>query len=180
MNYNLIQFLNKQIRFSFDIYKMSEHYEHEHYEHEHYDMITDQVAIGNHLSPYEPFDIIVNLCFPENKVKHRQIVKTFLTQKTIICVGINDRKEENMISLLMNIIPTLVKMYHHNNHNVRILFHCYAGISRSSSVAIAYLMIIHNLSLHKALELVKSKRQIVNPNPGFLNALQQFEQKINS
>lgn len=145
-----------------------------------YDMITNQVAIGDHLSSYEPFDIVVNLCFPENNVEHRQIVKTsFLKKKTIIEVGINDRPEENMMSLLSNIIPTLVKMYH-DNHKVCILFHCYAGISRSSSVAIAYLMIIHNLSLRQALELAKSKRQIVNPNPGFLNALQQFEQKINS
>jgi predicted protein tyrosine phosphatase len=142
-------------------------------------MITNHVAIGDHLSSYEPFDVIVNLCFPENKVEHRQIITTRYGPKTVITVGINDRPEENMLSLLMNIIPRLVQMYH-NNNNMRILFHCFAGVSRSSSVAIAYLMIVHNLSLHQALELAISKRNIVRPNPGFVNALQIFEQKINS
>jgi predicted protein tyrosine phosphatase len=142
-------------------------------------MITNHVAIGDHLSSYEPFDVIVNLCFPENKVEHRQIVTTRYGTKTVITVGINDQQDENMLSLLMNIIPRLVQMYHGNN-NMRILFHCFAGVSRSSSVAIAYLMIVHNLSLRQALELAHSKRHIIRPNPGFLNALQVFEQKIKS
>ena len=145
----------------------------------HYNMITNHVAIGDHLSSYEPFDVIVNLCFPENKVEHRQIVTTRYGSKTIITVGINDHPDENMLSLLVSIIPRLMNMYHENN-NIRILFHCYAGVSRSSSVAIAYLMFVHNLSLRQALEFAHSKRNIIRPNPGFLNALQMFEQKINS
>lgn len=141
----------------------------------HYTMITDNIAIGDHRSSYEPFDVVVNLCYPENKMEHRQILISYFP-KTIITVGIHDRPEEDMLSLLMKIIPHLVNMYQENN-NIRILFHCYAGISRSSSVAIAYMMAVYKIRLEKAFEIAR-RRSIINPNPGFYEALQKFEQKI--
>ena len=145
---------------------MSDHY---------YTMITDNIAIGDHRSSYESFDVVVNLCYPENKMNHRQILISYLP-KTIITVGINDRPDEDMLSLLLKIIPHLATMYNENN-NIRILFHCYAGISRSSSVAMAYLMAVYKIRLEKALEIAR-RRPIVNPNQGFYEALRKFEQKI--
>jgi protein-tyrosine phosphatase len=138
-------------------------------------MITDNIAIGDHRSSYDSFDVVVNLCYPENKMNHRQILISYFP-KTIITVGINDRPDEDMLSLLLKIIPHLERMYNENN-NIRILFHCYAGISRSSSVAIAYLMAIYKIRLEKALEIAR-RRPIVNPNQGFYEGLRKFEQKI--
>ncbi len=142
---------------------------------DYYTMITDNIAIGDYRSSYEPFDVVVNLCYPQNEMEHRQILISYLP-KTIITVGIDDSPNEDMLSLLTKIIPHLVNMYQENN-NIRILFHCYAGISRSSSVAIAYLMAVYKISLEKALEIA-SRRSIVDPNPGFYEALRKFEQKI--
>jgi protein-tyrosine phosphatase len=45
-----------------------------------------------------------------------------------------------------------------------VLVHCYAGVSRSASVCIAYLMKKFNWSLEKSLWFIKSKRRFVNPN----------------
>lgn len=62
--------------------------------------------------------------------------------------------------------------------------HCVAGISRSASVVIAYLMKHKKYSLShvctffeiliQALNKVKRRRNIVNPNKGFLLQLEEF------
>lgn len=48
-----------------------------------------------------------------------------------------------------------------------VLVHCYAGISRSATIVIAYLMSEKQMSLPDAFKLVKSKRIVAFPNPGF-------------
>lgn len=58
-----------------------------------------------------------------------------------------------------------------------VLVHCQAGISRSATVCIAYLIRYHHLSLVAAHGVVKAAREIICPNAGFLNQLQQWEQK---
>jgi protein-tyrosine phosphatase len=59
-----------------------------------------------------------------------------------------------------------------------VLVHCYAGISRSSSTVMSYLMKKYNLSLKTAFEHVRSCRWFVNPNPGFCRQLKQFEKEL--
>lgn len=55
------------------------------------------------------------------------------------------------------------------------LVHCYAGISRSATICIAYLMWRENLSLGAAYSLVHDARSVVQPNDGFRIQLQIFE-----
>src|SRR3989338_424321 len=57
----------------------------------------------------------------------------------------------------------------------KIAIHCAAGISRSSSIVIAYLMVSERLSYAQALAEVKEKRPLINPNKGFQLQLQYFE-----
>ncbi|CAD8057813.1 unnamed protein product [Paramecium sonneborni] len=56
-----------------------------------------------------------------------------------------------------------------------VFVHCFAGISRSASMVIAYLMKKYNLSFEKALWNVKAKRRQVQPNVGFIRQLQKYE-----
>ena len=49
----------------------------------------------------------------------------------------------------------------------RILLHCAAGVSRSASFTIAFLMKENKLSYEDAKEFVKSKRKCILPNTGF-------------
>ena len=51
--------------------------------------------------------------------------------------------------------------------NGKILVHCYAGISRSSSCVIAYLIREKELGYFNALYFCRQKRNIVCPNMGF-------------
>lgn len=56
-----------------------------------------------------------------------------------------------------------------------VLVHCHAGISRSSTIVIAYLMYKYAVNLEKAFEIVKRARNIISPNQGFINQLRAFD-----
>ena len=60
----------------------------------------------------------------------------------------------------------------------RVLVHCFAGVSRSATIVIAYLMQEHNLTMHAAFKFVKSKRAFINPNEGFREQLVQFQKDL--
>ena len=51
------------------------------------------------------------------------------------------------------------------------LVHCFAGISRSPTIIVAYLVEKKGYDLDAALKLVKGKRSISKPNPNFMNQL---------
>lgn len=59
--------------------------------------------------------------------------------------------------------------------NGKIIVHCNAGVSRSSSVVMAYLMKKLGYSFDVALEFVKHKRPCIQPNRGFIEQLRRFE-----
>lgn len=59
-----------------------------------------------------------------------------------------------------------------------VLVHCFAGRSRSGTIVIAYLMKQHGMSLSQALEFVRSKREQILPNFGFMRQLQEFEKSL--
>lgn len=50
-----------------------------------------------------------------------------------------------------------------------------AGMSRSVTVAVAYIMSVTDLSWKEALKVVRAGRAVANPNTGFQKQLQDFE-----
>jgi protein-tyrosine phosphatase len=52
------------------------------------------------------------------------------------------------------------------------------GVSRSSSVVIAFLMKRNQMSLKDAIEYVKERRPIVEPNRGFMRQLIEYERML--
>ncbi len=56
-----------------------------------------------------------------------------------------------------------------------VFVHCVAGISRSASVCVGYLMWKHRMSYQQAYKVVKDSRPWINPNHGFVDQLQDFE-----
>jgi len=60
----------------------------------------------------------------------------------------------------------------------KVLVNCWAGISRSSTIVLAFLMRHRGMQLTRAVRQVKSARNI-QPNPGFLRQLVDLEQTLN-
>ncbi|ORZ30042.1 protein-tyrosine phosphatase-like protein, partial [Catenaria anguillulae PL171] len=56
----------------------------------------------------------------------------------------------------------------------RILVHCYAGVSRSVSMVLAYLIRFHECTLLQAFDVVYRNRPVAQPNEGFARKLQKY------
>lgn len=63
-------------------------------------------------------------------------------------------------------------------NNGRVLVHCHAGISRSATICMAYIMSNMKLRMEDAYEFVKNRRRIVSPNFNFMGQLLNFESVV--
>ncbi|ENN71336.1 hypothetical protein YQE_11951, partial [Dendroctonus ponderosae] len=87
---------------------------------------------------------------------------------------------------ILDLVETDLEKYLHEcmhfvdvcvRNKTNVLVHCNAGISRSASVVIAYLIIKRNLLFDDAYALVKQARATVKPNDGFMKQLQHLKKK---
>lgn len=53
----------------------------------------------------------------------------------------------------------------------KVYVHCVAGISRSATLVIAYIMRTRSMNYQEALDLVRNQRKVVDPNEGFVRQL---------
>ncbi|XP_053306406.1 dual specificity protein phosphatase 5 [Spea bombifrons] len=60
----------------------------------------------------------------------------------------------------------------------RVLVHCEAGISRSPTICIAYLMKARRLRLEEAFEYIKQRRSLISPNFSFMGQLLHYESEV--
>jgi len=137
-----------------------------------YDWITDRVAIGDSHSSYQAFDVIVNLNFPNNCVEYQTIGSVREGKHTIYGIGLKDEEyeAESLGRFLDHLLPAL-SMTFVERPETRFLFHCRAGISRSVSVALAFMLETTHESLHDTLTHIQQVRPIASPNVGFMSVL---------
>lgn len=70
---------------------------------------------------------------------------------------------------IKNIIKKIIKKVHfYIKKNKKVVIHCYKGISRAPTLAIAYLMKIYNKNYDEAFDYVRGKSFKIDPNAGFL------------
>uniref|UniRef100_A0A8C8S9F2 Dual specificity protein phosphatase n=2 Tax=Pelusios castaneus TaxID=367368 RepID=A0A8C8S9F2_9SAUR len=60
----------------------------------------------------------------------------------------------------------------------RVLVHCQAGISRSATICLAYLIQSQRVRLEEAFDFVKQRRGVISPNFSFMGQLLQFETEV--
>jgi protein-tyrosine phosphatase len=97
-------------------------------------------------------------CFPQNFVYKRVLLR--------------DHAGEDISKCLFGCLAFIESAAQHNQ---RVLVHCTKGISRSSTVVVAYLMLKRNWGMQKALLFTKQCRPIVNPNCAFFFQLSDWE-----
>ncbi len=88
---------------------------------------------------------------------------------------IDDDKDEKISQYFFDvhaIISNAVQL------NKNVIVHCAAGMSRSPTLVIAYLMIENRWSYEETLHYVKNRRPIVDPNIGFAKQLKGLEYKL--
>lgn len=106
-------------------------------------------------------DIVIN-------VAKELYTLTYPDEIVVYRLALRDHIDENIWSHLLSVYTFLeiarLKGY-------RVLVHCRAGISRSASFVLYYLMRKKHWSLTRALLFVQSKRPQVGPNQGFLRQL---------
>lgn len=60
----------------------------------------------------------------------------------------------------------------------RVLVHCFAGKSRSSTVVAAYAMATEGTTLKDTMDLITAARPVASPNEGFMRQLRDFEVEL--
>ncbi|XP_014814752.1 PREDICTED: dual specificity protein phosphatase 16 [Calidris pugnax] len=99
----------------------------------------------------------------------------FIPESHFLRVPVNDSFCEKILPWLDKSVDFIEKA---KASNGRVLVHCLAGISRSATIAIAYIMKRMDMSLDEAYRFVKEKRPTISPNFNFLGQLLDFEKKI--
>ena len=128
--------------------------------------ITPQLYLGNNESAKDKEMLL------QMEITHILVVGFYLheyypdtfTYKTI---EIEDNDKEQLI-------PLLIPAFEFIERAEKCLVHCRAGISRSSSIVIAYIMFVGRLSYEEARKYVSSKRSEIEPNENFETQLKNF------
>ncbi|XP_068443149.1 dual specificity protein phosphatase 16 [Clinocottus analis] len=99
----------------------------------------------------------------------------FIPDSHFLRVPVNDSFCEKILPWLDRSLDFIEKA---KASNARVLVHCLAGISRSATIAIAYIMKRMDMPLDEAYRFVKEKRPTISPNFNFLGQLLDFEKRI--
>lgn len=91
------------------------------------------------------------------------------------CINISDTFEQ-LLDKFFDETHSFIEEARRNKCNV--LVHCKAGISRSPTIAIAYLMKWKRLHLQEAYNFVKRCRPQISPNLNFMGQLVSYERRL--
>ncbi|KAG9508715.1 Dual specificity protein phosphatase 7, partial [Fragariocoptes setiger] len=91
------------------------------------------------------------------------------------CVNVNDTHDQRLDAFFDECLTFIDEALASKSN---ILIHCKAGISRSPTVAIAYMIRAHQCSLALAYHHVKCRRQQISPNLNFMGQLYAYEQQL--
>ena len=89
---------------------------------------------------------------------------------------LQDQDIQNMYSGLIKYVPILRA---HVEEGDRILVHCFAGIQRSATLIVGYLMKYHGLNPIQAMEYIRQRRSIAFfPKANFLSAINRYWESL--
>ncbi|XP_051885153.1 dual specificity protein phosphatase 8-like isoform X2 [Pristis pectinata] len=99
----------------------------------------------------------------------------FISESHFMRIPVNDNYCEKLLPWLDESVDFIDKA---KVSNCRVLVHCLAGISRSATVAIAYIMKSMGLSSDDAYRFIKDRRPSISPNFNFMGQLLEYEKSL--
>ena len=86
-------------------------------------------------------------------------------------VDVDDEDSQNIFQFFKECIEFI-------ENATKIYIHCMAGVSRSPTIVISYLMWKEKKGYNETYFFVKNKRRFIGPNEGFVSQLKLFEEKL--
>eukprot|EP00795_Rhopilema_esculentum_P002428 gene2428-18082_t len=137
------------------------------------------IEIIPHLFLGNKKDSVDRKCLEDHKIRYVLNVTHDLpnefeneTSFNYLKLPVEDNWEGNLISLFPQAFA-FIEQARDSEENV--LVHCVGGVSRSSTIVIAYLMLKHSYSLNDAYDFVKAKKSNISPNFNFMQQLLDLE-----
>ncbi len=137
--------------------------------HQFIDKITDKIYLGCLLGckdfeylQSEGVSHILSLCYVHPSIE---------IPIPRMSININDEASENILKFFKESIEYMEK-------SDKVYVHCMAGVSRSPTIVIAYLMWKNKMKFFDAYFLVANKRRHIYPNQGFREQLDKFEKLL--
>ena len=136
------------------------------------DFITDRIAIGDrheaqnlNLLFESQIDAVLNVAYDLDISHFNQVPPSHHKfQLEYQKVGMIDGSGNQPTTLIAAVYMLDELLERHQ----RVLVHCHAGVSRSSTVVATYLAHKDGMNFDEALEFVKSKRPRAAPNPALI------------
>jgi protein-tyrosine phosphatase len=141
--------------------------------------VDGQVAVGGYLAAADP-DVI-------RRGKFTRIVKMIADDPTYpggyhrhagVKYFVAAAEDTPTYDIRLDVVKAVKFIQDGVKNGERVLVHCHAGVSRSVTVVLAYLMISRDCNLSTALKVVTSARPIARPNPGFMAHLRATDQRL--
>jgi rhodanese-related sulfurtransferase len=85
--------------------------------------------------------------------------------------GLEDNNQDNIEEYLLKAYNFILK----HQKNKKILVHCKMGASRSATIVLFYLIKKYKMNMDLALDFLKKKRVIINPNCLFMKTLKKYD-----
>ncbi|XP_037694353.1 dual specificity protein phosphatase 8 [Choloepus didactylus] len=99
----------------------------------------------------------------------------FICESRFLRIPVNDSYCEKLLPWLDKSIEFIDKA---KLSSCQVIVHCLAGISRSATIAIAYIMKTMGMSSDDAYRFVKDRRPSISPNFNFLGQLLEYERSL--
>lgn len=135
---------------------------------------VQQIYLGNYLHAHSE-DVIAHLGITHILNATTQHENKFPAKVTYCTLKVADVPDEDILSHFergANFIRKAVRS------RGRVLVHCTMGVSRSSTLLIAYFIKFKKWTIAEALEYISDRRQGIKPNAGFLKQLSEWEKQI--
>ncbi len=87
--------------------------------------------------------------------------------------------DEEEFDILPHLDTAVEFIYQNVREGSPVLVHCMMGVSRSATAILAYLIKYYGMYPPGAIAYLRTKRSIINPNPGFVTALYRYATRQN-